>query len=165
QLHPLRSHFYVAHPPLGWNETVIPVGKGPEGIDMSPDGREVWTAHSRDGGVSIIDVATKKVAQTLNVQTKRSNRLKFTPDGKLVLISDLDGGDLVVLDAVARKEIKRMKLGRSPEGILVVPDGSRAYVAVAGDNNVAIIDLKTLALTGRISTGSGPDGMAWAEGR
>ena len=146
----------------GWNETVVPVGKGPEAIDMSPDGKEIWTAHSRDGGVSIIDIAAKKVVQTLNLQTKRSNRLKFTPDGKRVLITDLGAGDLVVLDAVARKEIKRIKMGRSPEGILPAPDGSRAYVAVAGDNYVAVLDLKTLEVTGKISTGNGPDGMAWA---
>jgi YVTN family beta-propeller protein len=148
-----------------WNETVIPVGKGPEGIDISPDGKEVWTAHSRDGGISIIDIAAKKVVQTLNLQTKRSNRLKFTPDGKLVLVSDLDAGDLVVVDAVARKELKRVKLGKSPEGILVVPDGSRAYVAVAGDNNVAVVALKALDVVSRITTGSGPDGMAWIDHR
>ncbi len=140
-----------------WNQTVIPVGKGPEAIDLAADGKELWTAHSRDGGVSIIDTATKRVAQTLNVQTKRSNRLKLTPDGKLVLITDLDAGELVVLDRPGRKEIKRVKIGKGPEGILTVPDGSRAYVAVAGDNNVAIIDLRTLEITGRISTGSGPD--------
>jgi YVTN family beta-propeller protein len=145
----------------GWNATVIAVGKGPEAIDLSPDGKEVWTAHSRDGGVSIIDVASKRVTQTLNVQTKRSNRLKFTPDSRLVLISDLDAGELVVLDRATRKEIKRIKLGRTPEGILI-PDETRAYVAVAGDNYVATIDLKTLEATGRISTGTGPDGMAWA---
>jgi YVTN family beta-propeller protein len=149
--------------PNGWNETVVPVGKGPEGNDVSPDGKELWVANSRDGSVSIIDIAAKKVTQTLNVQTKRSNRLKFTPDGKLVLISDLDGGEVVVLDAAARKEIKRIKTGRAPEGILIVPDGSRAYVAVSGDNNLAVVDLKTLEITARISTGSGPDGMAWVE--
>ena len=66
-----------------WTQTVIPVGKGPEGIDLSPNGREVWSAHSRDGGVSVIDVATKKVMQTINVGTKRSNRIKLTPDGKV----------------------------------------------------------------------------------
>lgn len=149
----------------GWNETVISVGKGPEAIDISPDEKEVWTAHSRDGGISIIDIATRKVKQTLDVQTKRSNRLKFTLDGKRVLVSDLGGGELVVLDAVAKKQIKRMSVGRNPEGILMRPDSSSAYVAVAGDNNVAVVDLNTLDVTGRISTGTGPDGMAWAERR
>jgi len=38
----------------------------------------------------------------------------------------------------------------------------RAYVAVAGDKTVAVLDLKTLEVTARISTGNGPDGMAWA---
>jgi WD40 repeat protein len=58
---------------------------------ISPDGREVWIAHSQDGGISIIDVDSKKVVKTLSISTKRSNRLKFTPDGKWVLVSDMDG--------------------------------------------------------------------------
>jgi YVTN family beta-propeller protein len=149
--------------PMNWTQTVIPVGKGPEAIDMSPDGKQIWTAHSRDGGVSIIDIASKKVVQTLDLHTKRSNRLKFTPDGKLVLISDLEAGELVVLDVPTRKETKRLKLGRNPEGIQIAPNGAHAYVAVNGDNKVAIIDLKTLEVSGHISPGTGPDGMAWAE--
>ncbi len=151
--------------PLAWNMTVVGVGKGPEGFDVSPDGRELWAAHSADGGVSIVDIASRKVMQTLDMQTKRSNRLKFTPDGRRVLISDLDAGDLVVIDAPARKEIKRLKLGKTPEGVLVVPDGSLAYVAVTGDNYVAAIDLKTLEVTGKITAGTGPDGMAWIPAR
>jgi len=142
--------------------TAIPVGKGPEAIDLSPDGKELWTAHSRDGGVSIIDVPSKKVVQTLSLGTKRSNRLKFTPDGKRVLITDLDAGDLLVLDAASRKEIQRIKLGKTPEGILISRDGSRVYVCVAGDDQIAVLDLKTIQVTGHLTTGEGPDGMAWA---
>jgi YVTN family beta-propeller protein len=148
--------------PNEWNETVIPVGKGPEGCDLSPDGKEFWAANSGDGSVTVIDVSAKKVVQTIDAGTKRSNRLKFTPDGKQVLVSDLGNGDLVVIDTASRKVIKRLHLGKSTEGILIVPDGSRAYVAVSGDNKVAIVDLKTLTQSGEISTGRDPDGMAWA---
>jgi len=146
----------------GWAETYVPVGKGPEGFDVSPDGKELWAANSHDGTVSIIDLASKKVSETIDVHTNHSNRLKFTTDGKMVLISDLGTGDLVVLDVPARKEIKRLSLGHGAAGILTVPDGSRAYVAVSRDNYVAVIDLKTLSVAGRIATGKGPDGMAWA---
>jgi YVTN family beta-propeller protein len=125
----------------------------------------LWAAHSRDGGVSIIDVAEKKVVQVFPIGTKRSNRLKFTPDGRQVLISDLDGNEVVVIDAPARKEVKRIKMGRTPEGILMAKDGSRAYVAEAGENRIAIIDLKTLEVTDHLTTGNGPDGMAWADRR
>ena len=149
--------------PTGWSAANIAVGKGPEGGDISPDGREFWAANSNDGSISIVDIGAKKVVQTLDVQTKRSNRLKFTPDGKLVLVSDLAGNEMLVLDAKSRKEIKRLNLGRQPEGMLILPDGTRAYIAVAGENNVATLDLKTLEVAAaRIPTGKGPDGMAWA---
>jgi YVTN family beta-propeller protein len=146
-----------------WTQTVIPVGKGPEGIDLSPDGKTLWSAHSQDGGISVIDVATRRVVQTIAAGTKRSNRIKLTPDGMFALISDVDTGELVVVDAAGRKVIKRIAVGRSPEGILVpvAPAASVAYVAVTGDNHVAIVDLKTGQVTKKISTGTGPDGMAW----
>jgi len=79
----------------------------------------------------------------------------------LALISDMDDGELVVLDRLARRETKRLKVGRSPEGIVVAPDGSRAYIATTGDNSVAVIDLKILTVTKRVANGSGRDGMAW----
>jgi YVTN family beta-propeller protein len=145
--------------------TPVAVGKGPEAMDLSPDGKELWTAHSRDGGVSVIDVAGKKVVATINPGTKRSNRLKFTPDGKRVLISDLDGGELRVLDVAGRKEVQRVPMGKAPEGILMAKDGSKAYVAVSGDNRVDVVDLKTMKVTDHIETGKGPDGMAWADRR
>jgi YVTN family beta-propeller protein len=144
-----------------WSQTVITVGKGPEGMDLTRDGRELWTAHSRDGHISIIDVNAKKVTGTIDIATKRSNRLKFTPDGKYVLISDLEGGELVILDAASRKQVKRLALGKAPEGILMDPGGARAFIAVSGDNHIAVLDLNTLNVTSRIQTGRGPDGMAW----
>ena len=146
----------------GWIETPILVGKGPEGFDVSPEGKEIWAANSHEGTLSIVDVGTRKVVQTLDLHTKNANRVKFTRDGKLVLVSDLGAGELVIIDATARKETKRLKLGRGVAGILIVPDGSKAYVAVSTDSQIAVIDLKTLSVTGKIETGKGPDGMAWA---
>jgi YVTN family beta-propeller protein len=148
--------------PSGWKETNIPVGKAVEGIDISPDDKEVWAANAGDGTVSIIETATSKVIHTFDARTKHSNRLKFTPDGKLALISDPANGELVIVDTATRTITKMLDVGRGPGGILIVPDGSRAYVALAGDNAVAVIDLHTLEVSGKIPTGQGPDGLAWA---
>jgi YVTN family beta-propeller protein len=149
--------------PSGWKETNIPVGKGPEGIDISPSDKEVWAANSGDGTVSIIDTSTSKVIHTFNVHTKHSNRLKFTNDGKLALISDPASNELVVVDAGTRKFVKQIKVGKGPGGILIAPHGDRAYVALAGDNAVAVIDLRKLDVVDHIPTGQGPDGLAWAQ--
>jgi YVTN family beta-propeller protein len=153
-------------PRLMWEVTNVPAGQGCEGFDVSPDGKELWAANARDATVTIIDVASKKAVQTLPISLKGANRLKFTPDGKHVLISGLGArsGDnsLVVLDASTRKEVKQLNLGGGSAGILIAPDGSRAYVAVSMADKVAVIDLKTLEVTGQIDTGKQPDGMAWA---
>jgi YVTN family beta-propeller protein len=147
-----------------WRPTNVPVGAGPEGLDLSPDGRQVWTAHTGDSGVSIVDVATRKVVHRIDAGTKRSNRLKFTRDGRLALISDLEGGELVVIDAQKHAVTKRLRLGATPEGILVPPEGDLVYVAVTGENRVAVINVKTLEVVRSIATGRGPDGMAWVAG-
>lgn len=150
-------------PPGGdWDETVVRVGNGSEGFDVSPDGKEIWVANAQDGTISILDSAARKVTDTLATNVHGANRLKFTPDGKWVLVSSLRLADLVVLDAVTRKEIKQIKLGHGAAGIVMQPDGSRAFVACSPDNDVAVIDLKSLEVVSRIDVGLEPDGLAWA---
>jgi DNA-binding beta-propeller fold protein YncE len=149
-------------PRMDWNETVIPVGKGDEGFDVSPDGRELWTANAQDGTLSIIDIAPKSVSATLDAKIFGANRLRFTPDGKLVFVSSLRDGDLVIYDAASHKEFKRVNIGHGAAGILMDPEGNRAFVACSPDNYIAIVDLKSFRVTGHLDVGGDPDGMAWA---
>ena len=139
--------------------TVIPVGHGSEGFDISPDGKEAWVANAQDGTVTVIDLAAKKATATLAVNVPGANRLKFTPDGKQVLVTP--GSALVILDAVTRKEVKRLPTVHGSGGIQMQPDGARAYVACGRDGYVAAIDLKTLEMVGKVDV-AGPDGLAWA---
>ena len=97
-----------------------------------------------------IDVASKRVIQTLDTNVHGANRLKFTPNGKLVFVSTLAAPDLVIVDAATRKEAKRIKIGRGAAGILMQPDGSQAFVACTPDDYVAVIDLKTLEMTEKL---------------
>ena len=147
-------------PRTDWNQTVIRVGNGSEGFDISPDNKEVWVANAQDGTISVIDLSQKKVIQTIAANAPGANRLKFSPDGKQALISS--GPNLVVLDASTRKEIKRIAVGHGSAGILVQPDGARAFVSCGRDNYVAVIDLTKLEVTGHIQAGTEPDGLAWA---
>ena len=149
-------------PPGGdWLLTVFPVGTRDEGFDVSPDGNEAWVANAGEGTISVIDIAAKKVTATIAANAPGANRLKFTPDGKTVLVSA--GPDVVFFDTATRKEVKRLAIGHGSGGILVQPDGARAFVAFGPDGYVAVIDLKTLSVVGHIDAGGNPDGMAWAE--
>jgi YVTN family beta-propeller protein len=151
-----------AQPRMEWNQTVIAVGKGDEGFDVSPDGRELWTANAQDGTLSVIDLQSRKVTATLDAKTFGANRLKFTPDGKLVLISRLSDGDLAIYEAASRKHFKTVHIGHGAAGILMDPDGQRAFIACSPDNYIVVLDLKTLEVTSHIDVGGEPDGLAWA---
>ena len=146
--------------------TDIPVpGETPEGIDLSPDGREVWTATRSDGGVSIIDVATRSVVETLDLGMRDANRLKFTPDGR-VLIIDGEAASLVVMDAASRRVIERVGLGSTDTGdgaVLVGPQGRFAYLGLRAADRVAVVDLETLEITleMQMGEGAGPGCMYW----
>jgi YVTN family beta-propeller protein len=123
-------------------------------------------ANGNDATLSVIDYAAKKAIATLAVNVRNANRLKFTPNGKRVLVSS--AADLVVVDAATREVVKRIQLGQfghGAGGILVQPDGARAYVGLGPDNFVVVVDLRTLEVAGHLDVGGEPDGMAWAERR
>ena len=82
------------------------MGRGSEGFDVAPNGMEAWVANAQDGTISVIDLAAKRVVATLAANVRGANRLKFTPDGKLVFVTP--GSALVILNAATRKEVKRL---------------------------------------------------------
>ncbi|MDR3695323.1 YncE family protein [Mucilaginibacter sp.] len=148
-------------PHRDWMQTLIPVSKGSEGFDVSPDGKELWTAASDDGSIAVIDLGANKLSTTIDAKAIGANRLKFTPDGKRVLVSSLRTGDIFVFDAASHQLIKKLNTGKGAAGILMDDDGSRAFIGCTGDNYVAVIDLKTLTVSGHITI-KGADGLAWA---
>jgi YVTN family beta-propeller protein len=148
-----------------WRITNVPAGRGSEGFDLSPDGKQIWAANAQDGTVTIIDVAAKKALQTFPISVK-GNRLKFTRDGSQVLVSGTPSGsskaNLLILDVPTHKELKTFDLGGFSAGTLIAPDGSRAFVAVSARNQVVVVNLKTQEITANLATGKDPDGLAWA---
>jgi YVTN family beta-propeller protein len=147
--------------PTNWEQTLITVSKGSEGFDVSPDGKELWTASASDGNIFIIDPATKKITATIDAKVNGANRLRFSPDGKLVLVSSLSSGNLAVFDVRTHKLVKHIPIGHGAAGIEVEPNGNRAFVACTPDNYIVVIDLKTLTVVNRIDAGGNPDGLAW----
>ncbi len=150
-------------PTSDWEETNVAVGRGAEGFDVK--GNELWAANAQDGTISIVDLAAKKVTHTLDADVKGANRLKFTPDGKLVLVSTLGGPDLSIFDAATKKLKKKIPIGHGAAGIEMQPDGARAFVACTPDSYVVTIDLKALDVGVHFDAGKQPDGMAWAHSR
>jgi YVTN family beta-propeller protein len=161
----------------------IPTGKGAEGIAMTPDAREVWVTNREADTVSVIDVNGLEVVATVSA-VAFPIRVKMTPDGRRALVSCAKSGDVAVIDVAGRREIGRIRIdqesvpgaaqrlfstqfGKSPVpvGVLVAPDGKRAWVACTNADVVSALDLETLAVVGRLTAGKEPDGLAGSFGR
>jgi DNA-binding beta-propeller fold protein YncE len=119
-----------------------------EGFAVSPNGNQLWTASPR-GKIAIVDTVKKALVQTIDAPgVTGANRVAFTPDGQRVLISRLfaapggPSGDIIVYDAATRTEIKRIDAGGGVGGLLMQPDGARAYGSAR--TGVVVIDLNTL---------------------
>jgi YVTN family beta-propeller protein len=158
--------YSLGHKPPPYNQTLIPTAKGPEGIAMSPNEKEIWVLTRGNGGMTIIDTSTRKVIQSVDLHTKDPLRVTFTPDGTRALISDGTTGEMLVLDTATRKEIARIKdVGKQIHGIVVAPDGLLAYAIGETDGTLAILDMKKLVLADMVKIGPGPDGMAWVSAK
>lgn len=146
-----------------WEIATIPTGARVEGIALSPDERELWVTNVDDGTISIIDTDAFRVVETLELPTQFSNRLTFSPDGSRVIVSDLRGTEVLVFDPGSRSIIARVDVGGGSEGLLVTPDARLAFISVSTAGHVAVLDLRSLTVTAKITGFSNPDGIAWVD--
>jgi YVTN family beta-propeller protein len=158
----------------------VETGAGTEGIDVTPDGRQVWVTSREANTVAAVDTRTLEILAKIPVESFPI-RVKVTPDGRHALVSAAKSGDLAVLDvaerklerrvpvpvtAVADKENRLMtQFGDSsvPVGIVITPDGKRAFVAHANGDTISIVDLTEWKRVGSLTAGKEPDGMGYSK--
>lgn len=168
----------VARKPL----KVVPTGAQAEGIAVHPSRPEVWVTNRQANTLSIVDSEALEVVATLECG-KFPIRAAFTPDGAHALVSCAADGVVEVYDVAARELAHRIAMtdekaatpndaegrvfggqfGSSPVpvGILISPDGRRAFVANTQTDMVTVLDLERWKVERRIRTRREPDGMAW----
>ncbi len=156
----------------------VPTGKGAEGLDVTPDGREIWVVNREADTISVIDAKTLKVVATIKAGAFPI-RVKITPDGKRAVVAFAESGDVGIFDVATRAEIKRIPVGRgavaasgarvfqgkfgtspTPVGVLITPDGKRAFVSATHADVVVVIDLENLRVQDAWAAGKEPDGLA-----
>jgi DNA-binding beta-propeller fold protein YncE len=57
--------------------------------------------------------------------------------------------------------LKRIQVGGGPVGMVITPDGHRAFVARSQANRVSVVDLDEFKIAGDIEPGQQPDGLAF----
>jgi RNA polymerase sigma factor (sigma-70 family) len=150
----------------------VEVGKGAEGIALSPDDRWLWVGNRADRTVSVIDTNDLRVVKTLPTPGNPL-RIAFSRDGKRAAVTEPTTGALAVYDTASFQEVKRIRLNQGrvqletaeplpgPGAIVFAPDGTIAYCTVFASNTVAVIDLAKGEVVKTLGAGIGPDGIAF----
>jgi YVTN family beta-propeller protein len=156
----------------------IALGSMPVAMAFSPDSSRIVAVLSgyRQQGIQVIDLASRRVAQTL-VQPAAFLGAAFSPDGRALYVSggnrDLiyayawSGGMATLADSIALAPPPGANGGRCyPAGLACSPDGARLYVAENLADSLVVIDLATKRVVQRFTTGRYPYGVvADAAGR
>jgi DNA-binding beta-propeller fold protein YncE len=123
----------------------------PRDLAVSKDGKTLLAALNLADQAAIVDVKTKAVRY---VATGRfPYGAAITSDGKGLISNEVDG-TVSVLDLKAGTKLQDISVGAHlshPEGIAIDPKAARAYVAVASEDQVSVIDTKKMSVARKLS--------------
>lgn len=118
------------------------------------------TGIASSGTVSVIDLPSRKVVNTIQVQLHPSGmaldtvqHLLYVANANSDLISVIDTRSDKVIREIGSKPAQEMPFGSAPNALTLSPDGKTLYVSNGGNNLLAVIDLDTDKIRGLIPTG------------
>ncbi|MGB9930086.1 MAG: DUF7507 domain-containing protein, partial [Methanosarcina sp.] len=133
----------------------IPVGTGPVGVAVSPDGTKVYVPNNGNDNVSVISTATNNVIASVPVGDFPLG-VAFTPDGTKAYVANFNGGTVSIIDTATNTVTATLTGFSSPLGIAFTPDGTKAYIGNEGASTVSVIDTNTNSLITTITVQSNP---------
>jgi uncharacterized repeat protein (TIGR01451 family) len=137
----------------------IPVGFGPRGAAVTPDGAFVYVANWISGTASVIDTASNTVTATLPVGANPGG-VDVTPDGAFAYVTNYSSNTVSVIDTASNAVTATIPVGANPGGVDVTPDGAFAYVTNYSSNTVSVIDTASNAVTATIPVGANPNALS-----
>ncbi|MBL8209492.1 MAG: YncE family protein [Bryobacterales bacterium] len=111
----------------------IPTGKGAHGLYVSRDFKYMYVANRGEGSISLIDLATRKVATKWRIPGGGSPDMgNLSADGKIFWLSGRYHHVVYAIDTTDGKLLAKIKVGRSPHGLCVWPQPGRYSIGHTG---------------------------------
>jgi YVTN family beta-propeller protein len=144
----------------------IPFSNVVRPIALSKDEKRLYAEVDGLVGVEVADVKERKMIHRIEAElaegkakvASRSHGLCLRPDGKELWECDVEHHEVHIYDITGEKpkQFKTLPMGEKVYWLTFSPDGKTAYVAVRGNNEVAVVDAETKEITTRIKVGKEP---------
>src|SRR5437867_4227294 len=152
--HAMKARAAVPRPVVFLLLAAILGGAGPAA------GATLFVTNTKSDSASIIDTDTLEAVGTIPLGQGKPNRIVFHPDGRTAWVVYDKSHDLGVIDAEARKLIKRVRIGGNPYNLAFTPDGSHLLVldwsSDTSSDEVIFYDLKAEKIDGRVDVSTWP---------
>ena len=139
---------------------IIPISKVTQRIAISPDDKWVFTAEQTKPKLAVIDTGKKEVNQRIELPGVGYGTAPVRRPMVIGWWSPYRGCKKVAfVDLKSTKVTHTVDVPRSPQEVLVRPDGKIAYVSCDASKQVAAIDLQMFRVENLFTAGKGADGL------
>ena len=135
----------------------VPVGHAPFALTVSPGRDRLYVTNVQSSDLSVLGAET---LETLDTVKQHALRRGGDADSERVFITNQQSGSVSVMDAEALVVTYKTKVGRYPEGVVIEPDGSKAYVANWASGDISVLNGETGQELRRIKASSGARALA-----
>jgi len=144
----------------------IDAGIVPTRITMQPDQHYIWVANDgneKDGGVTVIDPATLKVAAKIATGAG-GHDIMVSSDNRFAFVSNRESETLSVIDVQKLVKLNDIKVGPGPASLALSELSKAIYVTSEGDGSVTVIDEQNQKVIARMKTKPGVRSIRFAPG-
>lgn len=139
----------------------LSVGNKPEGVGISPDNEEAWVLCFGDNAIYILDIEKEEVKEVIDSGTDFPIEIQWRPESEEVWVSNVTSKEISIYSTKSKKLIDRIPLPSTALGLLLSPDGSRAFVSLPRLNLVKVIDTNSRKIVDEFAAGMETDGIIW----
>jgi YVTN family beta-propeller protein len=132
----------------------LPASLETEGMEFSPDGRELVVANEGDDTVVVYDLKSGRSIKRIDISPfgKRPRGVKVSPDGSVYLVTLESSDNFLVIDS-RFNVLKAVPTGKGPYGVAFEPGGANVWIATARSEQIQVLDAKTFAQVASIPIG------------
>jgi len=131
-------------------------------LGFSPDGKWFVTVANRLDHIDIYRGSDFKLVSRIFVESVPSH-LAFDTESKTVFVSLQKSNRVVAYDLETQTIKWNVEVGKTPAGLLVLPDNKRLLVALTGEDGVQVLDPKDGKIGNFLQTGKGAHNF-WPKG-
>ncbi len=134
----------------------ITVGTSPRAMVFNNAGSKLYVANYDSSSVSVIDVATDKVLNTIDIGITEPHSFAYYKDKEKLYVACEGSNFVAVIDTDKDKLLGTIEVGNRPATALISPRGDYLYVANFGANTVSVIETETDKVKTTLTVGNGP---------